>query len=89
MTSFNRGRGGGLGLWGLPESATVFTYIFTKKHLRQRLVPPPMGPHPQWEILDPPLHTIKRFVSQASLQLKKKTFSNTTKAVIFSIKVQV
>ena len=34
----------------------AFTYVFTKKHLCQRLAPPPMRVGaPQREILDPPL----------------------------------
>ena len=36
----------------------IFIYVFTEKHLCQRLVPPPMrdGTPPKWEILDPPLN---------------------------------
>ena len=33
----------------------IFAHIFTKKHAHQKLMPPPMGPHPLQEILDLPL----------------------------------
>ena len=46
----------------------VFTYVFTKKHLCQRLVPPPMRVGaPQWKILDPPLqdsHVLYKIINK-------------------------
>ena len=59
--------------WYMPPmgpNSFIFTYIFTKSHLHQRSMPPKMGPHPLWEILDLPVvwaEIVLKFTTQNSI----------------------
>ena len=41
------------------SNSFIFASVFTEKHVHRRLAPPHGSAPPQWEILDPPLISVK------------------------------